>query len=148
MITLSIQAPLKMITSRAYPGIVSGWSAPNSKPSDRTDDFSGEFNWFTLDFVGGWPSGHMANTMAAATTIAQISHDNFWVKFGVYAYAALMSFGISIYDHWASDVVAGALIGYAIGTTVGRSFRKLMEGKENKISFYITPNTVAISLRI
>jgi len=148
MLTLLIQTPLKLITARTWPGIVDGWDSDLSKRSDRTDDYSGEFDWFNLDAVGGWPSGHTANAFAAAATIAQMYHDKLWVKITAYTYASLIGLGMSVYDHWASDVIAGALIGAAVGTTVGRSFRNLTEGQENKATLYVTTNSIGGIIRM
>jgi membrane-associated phospholipid phosphatase len=147
LLTMLIQTPFKIATGRTWPGIVDGWDSPLSKRSDRTDDYSGEFNWFDLDAVGGWPSGHTANAFSAAATIAQIYHDNTPLKIAVYTYASLIGLGMSVYDHWASDVFAGALIGFAIGTTVGRSYRNSIDEKENKVMFYATPNSVGVIIR-
>jgi len=149
MLTMLIQSPLKIVTGRTWPGIVDGWDSPMSKRSDRTDNYSGEFNWFNFDAVGGWPSGHTANAFAAAATISQIYYDNTLLKVAMFSYASLVGLGMSVYDHWASDVFAGALIGYAIGTTVGRSYRRYIEnsGKEEKISFYITPNSIGVIIK-
>jgi len=147
MLTMLIQTPLKIATGRTWPGIVDGWDSPLSKRSDRTDDYSGEFNWFDLDAVGGWPSGHTANAFTAAATIAQIYHENTILKVAVYTYASLIGLGMSVYDHWASDVFSGALIGFAIGTTVGRSYRSSIDEKENKVMFYATPNSVGVLIR-
>jgi len=147
-LTMLIQTPLKIATGRTWPGIVDGWDSPLSKRSDRTDDYSGEFNWFDLDAVGGWPSGHTANAFSAAATIAQIYHDNTPLKVAVYTYASLIGLGMSVYDHWASDVFAGALIGFAIGTTVGKSYREITSKKENDVMFYATPNSFGVILRM
>jgi membrane-associated phospholipid phosphatase len=146
-LTMAIQTPLKIITGRTWPGIVDGWDSSLSKRSDRTDDYSGEFNWFNLDAIGGWPSGHTANAFTAAATIAQIYHDNLALKIAVYTYASLLGLGMSMYDHWASDVVAGALIGYAVGATVGKSFRNLREKTEKPVSFYVTTNSMGVILQ-
>ena len=148
ILTLLIQSPLKIITGRTWPGIVDGWDSPLSKRSNRTDDYSGEFNWFNLDATGGWPSGHTANAFAAAATIAQIYHDKTALIAAVYSYAALIGLGMSVYDHWASDVIAGALIGTAVGLTVGKSYRSLIEEKENKVSLYITANAIGVMVSI
>jgi hypothetical protein len=148
LLTMAIQTPLKIITGRTWPGIVNGWDSPLSKRSDRTDDYSDEFNWFNLDAIGGWPSGHTANAFAAAATIAQIYHDNILLKIAVHTYASLIGLGMSIYDHWASDIIAGALIGYAVGTTVGKSFRSLTEGNEQKLTFYMTTNSMGVIIRL
>jgi membrane-associated phospholipid phosphatase len=134
VLTLAIQTPLKIITGRTWPGIVDGWDSSLSKRSDRTDDYSDEFNWFNLDAIGGWPSGHTANAFAAAATLAQIYHDKPLLKAGMFFYASLIGLGMSVYDHWSSDVIAGALMGYAIGTTVGKSFSQLSRKDETENS--------------
>jgi len=147
-LTMLYQLSLKLITGRTMPGIMDGWDSSLSKRDDRTDDFSGEFNWFSTNIIGGWPSGHVANAFSAAATIAQIYHDKTWLKVTVYSYASLVGVLMSVYDHWASEVFAGALIGLAIGTTVGRSYRNLLEEKESNVSFYVTPNSVGVIIRI
>lgn len=148
MLTTVIQTPLKIATGRTWPGLADGWDSPLSKRSGRTEDYSREFDWFNFDAVGGWPSGHTANAFSAAATIAQIYYDNLSLKIALYSYASLIGLGMSIYDHWASDVIAGALIGLAIGTTVGKSYRNLIESKESKITFYAAPNSVGIIIKI
>jgi len=147
-LTMLIQTPLKIITGRTWPGIVDGWDSPLSRRSDRTDDYSGEFNWFKLDAIGGWPSGHTANAFAAAATIAQIYHDNLLLNIAVHTYASLIGLGMSIYDHWTSDVLAGALIGYAVGATVGKSFRSLTEKTEKPLTFYMTTNSMGVIIKL
>jgi membrane-associated phospholipid phosphatase len=144
-LTLGIQTVFKVVTGRALPGIV---TELDHTRDTRSHDFSDEFDWFNLNFIGGWPSGHTANAFSAAATIAEIYHDNLAVQVGVWTYASLMGLGMSVSVHWASDVFAGALIGYAIGRTVGKSFRGLLEGKEdNKPSLYVTGNTVGVIVR-
>ena len=147
VLTLGIQSILKMSTGRALPGIVNGLDHTRNS---RIDDFSDEFNWFNMNFIGGWPSGHTANAFAAAATIAEIYHDNLPVKIGVYTYAILMGLGKSVSVHWVSEVFAGALIGYAIGKTVGKSYRTLMENTSdyNKLTFYVTNNSFGVIIRI
>jgi membrane-associated phospholipid phosphatase len=147
VLTLGIQSILKMSTGRALPDIVNEFSHTRSS---RTDDFSDEFNWFNMNFIDGWPSGHTANAFSAAATIAEIYHDNLWIKIGVYTYAALMGIGKSLSVHWASEVFAGALIGYAIGKTVGKSYRKLLENdmKNEKLTFYASYNAVGVIIRL
>jgi membrane-associated phospholipid phosphatase len=145
MLTLGIQSLLKISTGRALPGIVDDLDQYRSVD---TADFSGEFDWFNMNAIGGWPSGHTANAFAAAATIAELYKGNTPLTIAVYSYAALIGLGVSLNVHWASDVLAGALIGYAVGKTVGRSFNRLLTGaSESKIAFYITPNTVGITAR-
>jgi membrane-associated phospholipid phosphatase len=146
ILTMAVQSPLKMITGRRDPGLV------NNSFYTRTygeDDFSGVFNWFNMDFFNGWPSGHTANAFSAAATISEIYHDNFWVKLAAYSYAAFIGFGVTLHAHWASDAIAGALIGYAIGKTVGRSYRKFLDKSEDKyqLLFYCTSRSVGVNIR-
>jgi len=149
-LTFGIQSILKMSTGRALPGIV---NELDHTRSSRTDDFSGEFAWFNMNFVGGWPSGHTATAFMGAAVVSEMYHDNLWLKIGVYTYAAFIGFGKSVSVHWASEVFAGALIGYAIGKTVGRSYRRLLENKENAIedktvTVYGSFNTVGVIIRL
>ncbi|MDR2517645.1 MAG: phosphatase PAP2 family protein [Spirochaetaceae bacterium] len=144
-LTFGIQSVLKMSTGRALPGIVNELDHTRSQ---RADDFSDEFNWFNMNFIGGWPSGHTANAFAAAAVIAEMYYDNLPLKIGVYTYAALMGLGKSVTVHWASEVIAGALIGYAVGKTVGKSYRGIMGNRENRLTFYITNNSLGVIIRI
>ncbi|MDR1467856.1 MAG: phosphatase PAP2 family protein [Spirochaetaceae bacterium] len=145
-LTLGIPAILKISSGRALPGII---TRLDHTRSSRTDDFSGEFAPFNMNFIGGWPSSHTANAFSAAAVIAEIYHDNPAVKIGAYTYAALIGLGVSVSVHWASDVFAGALIGYAIGKTVGKSYRKLREHrvKNNSLTFYASYHSVGISIK-
>jgi membrane-associated phospholipid phosphatase len=142
-LTLGIQSFLKMATGRALPGIVNGFDHTRIS---RKDDFSDKFEWFNMNFIGGWPSGHTANAFSAASAIAEIYYDDLALKIGVYTYAAIMGLCISVSVHWASEVFAGALIGYAIGKTVGKSYRKLAENhlENKKLSFYASYNTFGV----
>jgi len=147
ILTMTIQSPLKMITGRKDPELVDNSFYRRIKGED---DFSGVFNWFNMDFINGWPSGHTANAFSAAATIAEIYHDNIWVKAGAYTYAAFIGFGVTTHAHWASEALAGALIGYAIGKTVGKSYRNLLEKSDDtqKVSFYCTPYSLRIILSL
>ncbi|MDR3333681.1 MAG: phosphatase PAP2 family protein [Treponema sp.] len=147
VLTLGIQSPLKMITGRALPGIV---TEVDHTRNSRTEDFSNEFDWFNFNFIRGWPSGHTANAFAAAATIAEIYSDNIPLKIAVYSYAALIGFGTTLNVHWASEAIAGALIGYAIGKTVGRDFNRLLNTnrQENNIALFFTLNSVGIKIHI
>ena len=150
-ITQSFHLPLKIITGRSIPGLISDvFFEPNNYRDDRTEDFSGEFNWFKFDILDGWPSGHTASAFSAAAVISEIYYDKLWLKIGVYGYAALMGFSVALNTHWASDSFAGALIGYAVGKAVGRSFSRLLgkdRGKDT-VSLYFVRNTLGVNIRI
>ena len=147
ILTMAVQSPLKMITGRRDPGLIDNRLY---KRIDGEADFSGVFNWFNMDFINGWPSGHTANAFSAAATLSEIYHDNIRVKAAAFSYAVLMGLGVTIHAHWASDAVAGALIGYAIGKTVGRSYRKFLDGggEKNTPSFFFTGHSAGIIIRL
>ena len=146
-ITFAMQSALKMMTGRATPDIMN--FAIGHKRRDSADDFSAKWKPFCLNFVDGWPSGHTATAFSAAALIAEMYHNNIPLKIGVYTYAAIIGLGMSVSVHWASEVIAGALIGYAIGKAVGKSFRKKLEGniKEERISLLASPAFIGLSLR-
>jgi len=150
MLCLAIQTPLKMITGRALPGIV---NELDHERYSRTDDFSNEFNWFNMNPIAGWPSAHTANAFAAAATISKIYYDKTWLKIVAFSYATLIGFGTTLDVHWASEAFAGALIGYAIGSSVGKSYQNLLRNKSNNnspetnVSFYFYPNNVGVIIK-
>jgi len=126
LLTQAFHVPFKLITGRKMPGIISGvFFEPHNYRINGTTDFSGEFKWFKFDFYDGWPSGHTACAFSAAAVISEIYHDRLLLKIGVYTYAVLMGISVAVTAHWASDSVAGALFGYAVGKTVGKSFKTM-----------------------
>jgi len=143
LVTLSIQTPMKMITGRGSTGLYSGRSYQTE------EDFSGKFNWFNMDFVRGWPSGHTANAFAAAAVISEMYSDLTLLKIGVYAYAALMGISMASSVHWLSEVVSGALIGFAVGKTVGRSYARPHERKTDRdVTADFSMGSIGVSFRI
>jgi hypothetical protein len=47
-----------------------------------------------------------------------------WLGYLPITYALYIGIGVSMTIHWFSDFAAGAIIGTAIGTVVGRSFSR------------------------
>jgi membrane-associated phospholipid phosphatase len=104
-----------------------------------------------------------------AVALAEMYPKNIGVKIAAYSYATLTGIGMSLFAHWASDTVAGALIGYAIGKSVGKSFKELLDKYSNlngsetlssndinnmtginitkNLSFYIMPNYMGLGMR-
>ncbi len=80
------------------------------------------------------PSGHTTVAFSVATVFASAYKDKPWVA--VLSYGIATGVGLSrIYtdDHWSSDVLIGAALGYAIGKTVYH----VMKGNKN-ISMCVT----------
>lgn len=81
----------------------------------------------------GFPSNHVALAFALATPFAQ-QNDMPWL----YGAAALTAVGrIQSRDHWLSDTVGGALMGYAIGTLVGNQ-----KNDDKGVRYTVTPRSI------
>ena len=67
-----------------------------------------------------FPSGHTTQAFAVASVIAA-HYDSFWVRAAAYGLAGLVGLSrMQQGEHYASDVLAGALIGTAVGNAVVR----------------------------
>jgi len=85
-----------------------------SRPSQSEDE--------NLFFIGGqsFPSGHTTQAFAVASVIAA-HYDSAWVDAIAYGMAGLVGYARMEQDaHYASDVIAGAIIGIAVGRSVVR----------------------------
>jgi membrane-associated phospholipid phosphatase len=124
-----------MITSvlKAFTGRV----GPQHK--SQTSDYSKEFRFGFLrgGIYQGWPSSHTATAFSMATAFMELYPDNAAIKICGLTYASLIGLGVSTNIHWLSDAVAGALIGYVIGTTVGISYRNLLNHTQEEQSYGI-----------
>ena len=71
------------------------------------------------DRVLAWPSGHTSSSIAAASVL----HELYGLKVGLPAYAVAGIVGWRMMDdgdHWASDVLFGATLGWVVGHGVAR----------------------------
>lgn len=124
----------KGITNREPPE--EGVAAEPEK--SRRFDF-GFFRQFPFD---GWPSSHTMTNMAMGAALAAYYHDTPWAVAAAYGWpvfvAASAMLGMQGRVHWASDVVAGGLMGWAIGHTVGKKFAARRDsaaaGRDNRVS--------------
>jgi membrane-associated phospholipid phosphatase len=86
-----------------------------------------------------FPSGHTTAAFSAATVFAQEYKDQTLIP--VIAYTAATMVGLSRITqnaHWATDVLAGACLGYVTGRQVTDNYHRyarLKSGKVEKISF-------------
>lgn len=140
---VAISSAYKAVTGRVDPEILQ-----NSTPSDidRSDDFN--FGFLRNGIFYGWPSGHATIAFAMGTTLAELYPENDWIWYGSYGYALYVAAGISTNIHWLSDGVAGSLIGYAIGKSVGRSFsKKRIDERHERVEWMLGPQTLAVRYR-
>jgi membrane-associated phospholipid phosphatase len=121
--TLFATGILKIATGRPYP--LNGGD-PNA--SDRLDhpSYARQFRPFQILWpLPSWPSGHTSATVSIAAALTAYYPDQVWIPLVGYPVALLVGLGMVDGDrHWASDVVAGALIGHAVGYSIGAAFRR------------------------
>lgn len=104
----------------------------------RPKDDKGAYHFAPFSGKGVFPSGHTGAAFTLASVIAE-HHDSLWVKCTAYGTAGLVGFARIVDNaHFTSDVVAGALIGTAVGQAVVRFNRQkrlrlapLVDGKTN-----------------
>jgi membrane-associated phospholipid phosphatase len=69
-------------------------------------------------------------TTATLASLMNYYPDQWWIKIAGFLFIAYTIAGmVMTQGHWMSDNIAGFLMGYAIGSTVGKSFRGLVNRK-------------------
>lgn len=142
-------AILGFVTSSLYKAFT-GRRAPEIL-DEKTDDpdFSDDFKFGFLNrgVFNGWPSGHATIATAMAATLYELYPGNRSVKVGSILYATFIGLGVATNIHWLSDSIAGVLIGYTIGKSVGSGFNKLRNSDNSNMNFHIniTPSGLGFS---
>lgn len=107
LISSAITGGLKYLTGRERPN-----------HAESQFQFDGPGNGFNRSF----PSGHATAAFALASSVSEIYGDDYpWVPWILYPFATGTALSrIDRNKHWASDVFAGAAIGYFVGKVVTR----------------------------
>jgi len=93
-----------------------------------------QFGFLQHGVFWGWPSSHTTIAFAMAFTIIFLYRGHKGVVLGALLYAFYIGLGVSLSIHWFSDFVAGALIGTAIGITVGKSYFARTEWQDTTVN--------------
>ena len=110
----------KRVVQRARPGEGDGTCGCTAKRSDTS-----------------FPSNHAAVAFAAVTPFAQ-EYDAPWL----YGLAAVSAMGrVADRQHWVSDVVAGGIVGYAMGSWLWQAQRD-----DSKSQFAVIPGAKSVSV--
>lgn len=121
IIALTYISTLKFFTGRPH--------AENSDPaSAEVQSRRFRFGFSRNGIVDGWPSGHVGMTTTLLSTLAHYYPEKTWLKYFGIGFVSYMFYTVISHDegmyHWFSDGVAGALMGYAIGSEVGDNARE------------------------
>jgi membrane-associated phospholipid phosphatase len=140
-ITLVVTSVLKVGVGRPYP--LNGGD-PNAP--DRLDhpEYARQFRPFGSAWpLPAWPSGHTSATTAIAAALTAYYPERIWVP--ILGYSIALAIGLGLIDgdhHWTSDVIAGGLLGHAIGYSVGSAFRRRTrtgDGSDDDARLHLVP---------
>jgi len=121
----AVQGLTKFLTGRQRPNYVESELDP--RPIFRGPSFSLQHG------STSFPSGHTTAAFAAATVFAREYKDHLWVPILSYSAATLIGLSrITENAHWASDVFAGAALGYVTGLQVVRNYHRYAYLKNHK----------------
>lgn len=125
-VTFATVVLAKGLTGRPFPN---HGGDPTSPARLEHPEWAREWNGPRFEFTA-FPSGHAAVATAFAASLTSYAVDSPWVGFVTYPAAAAISFGLlSGAHHWLSDVIAGALLGHAIGWSIGSDFRRMQDAR-------------------
>jgi membrane-associated phospholipid phosphatase len=119
---------LKVGVGRRWPngGPNGGGSDPNAPDRLEHREYARDYAPFGRG-VGAWPSGHTAVMFAAAAAFRASNPELGLLSFAGYPLSLGVAGGMLYGDHhWASDIVSGALLGEAIGSSIGQSFSEVL----------------------
>ncbi len=131
--TISTVALSKWVIGRTWPTGGRNPYAPDrlSYPEDAR-----EYSPFAAG-LAAFPSGHTATMFSLAAALRESSPELGTFRYLGYPVAVLVGLGMWWGDHhWASDVLSGALLGEALGSSAGRAWEPRPSGE---FSYVLTP---------
>lgn len=134
---------LKVMTGRPYPNHGGSGRDPERL---QHPEWAQEWKGPTLANQA-WPSGHTATAVALASSLTSYYVETRWLQYALYPAAGAMGFAmLSGEHHWLSDVAAGAVLGFTIGSTVGENFRHMTEGHTQQGALQLAPGPGAFGV--
>lgn len=132
-------AGIKVLTCRERP------DANSQQPTANSQSWLGPFATFeSTSFV----SGHSTRAFALATTVAGFYPEKKWIGIVSYSLATMTSLGRVISkEHWTSDVIVGAALGYFIGRGVVKFNEKIGNINSVRIEPIATNYGVGIAVK-
>jgi len=121
IINFSTTGLLKFLTGRPDP--VEGNDLAN-----KEDGFCGNSSNSKEFFKVGkctFPSGHSSSSFSLISTLFAFYPKKTWIAYLGYPIALAIGIGmVEADEHWFSDIIFGAIMGHAIGWTIGTNFRR------------------------
>jgi membrane-associated phospholipid phosphatase len=115
---VTLGTTLKVAVGRQWPN-----GGRDPRAPDRLEHPEQATNFRPFRRLGAWPSGHTLTMVAAASAFRSATPELGVVSWAGYPLALGVAAGMWLGDHhWASDIVSGALLGEAIGESVGVGF--------------------------
>ncbi|MBR3914090.1 MAG: phosphatase PAP2 family protein [Bacteroidales bacterium] len=132
-------AGIKVLTCRERP------DANSQQPTANSQSWLGPFATFeSTSFV----SGHSTRAFALATTVAGFYPEKKWIGIVSYSLATMTAVGRVISkEHWTSDVIVGAALGYFIGRGVVKFNEKIGNINSVRIEPIATNYGVGIAVK-
>lgn len=128
-VTFAATVLLKGLTGRPFPN---HGGDPTSPERLRHPEWAREWRGPLLE-NSAWPSGHTSVAVSLAAALTSYYVDADWVAWIAYPAASAIALGmLRGAHHWASDVVAGAMLGQAVGSSVGRDFRRMQDARDSR----------------
>jgi membrane-associated phospholipid phosphatase len=113
----------------------------------RPSTHKGVYTFKPFSGNASFPSGEATEAFAAGSVIAA-EYPHLWVEIPCYGIASLVAFARMREDgHWASDVVAGALIGTTVGRAVVHLNRRLRARMNVSVTPLISPGAQGLTIR-
>jgi len=139
-----------MFQSLTYSGlsaILLRYVAGRNRPPYTRDNL--KFTGFNTDIkFQSFPSGHVTVAFAFSTVLAEYI-DTPWSRVGFYGLAGLAATERLINNqHWASDILLGALVGIAGGIHVVNEEAKRDNGDKSKLVILPTFNGISLQYRL
>lgn len=92
-----------------------------------------------------WPSGHTSSSVTLATVMNEYYGP--WVGVPLYALSGFVMYErMETREHWASDLVFGAALGYVVGKTVAQRYKPQIFGMD--VVPYVNPENGSAGLTL